>query len=220
MTRRPLRLPGLAAALLLGWPAIALADPVSANLPAEQLHFAVLRNGEPIGTDEMDVFRQGDRLTILSRADVAVTILGITAFRFTSRCDEEWADGRLASFEAHTNYNGRRHEVMVEPQGDGLWVTENGVRKLFPAVSLVGTLWSPDTIRQSRLIDPVNGKLRAVSVIDRGLETLEVRGRPLQAHHYSMTGALRREIWYGPDGHIVHLEFEAGDGSLISANLL
>jgi hypothetical protein len=219
MSRRRRCLAGLAAGLLLALPRNASADPASAHAVAEQLHFTILRDGDPIGTDEVDLFRQGNRVTIVSRAEVAVTIASITVFRLSSWCEEEWVDGRLGSYLAHTDYNGHLHEVSARPDGDGLAVTENGVLKRFAEVSLVGTLWNAETVRQSRLVDPINGKLRKVSVADLGVESVEVGGLPVQAHRYSMSGGLRREIWYGPDGRILRLEFHAGDGSLIRVAL-
>ena len=217
-TRRPAA--GMALAALL------LAAPVAADTggtddfpPAGKLRYAVTRNGDEIGTHEMEFVRDGNRFTVLTRIDVAVTIAGITAFRFSNQSDEEWVDGRLASFVSTSDDDGKVHHVLVEPGSDGLWVTEHEHRKLFPGVRLVGTLWNPETARQSLLVDPVDGRLRRVTIVDLGLESVMVQGRPLQARHISITGKLHREVWYGPDNRIVRFEFRAGDDSRIVAEL-
>jgi hypothetical protein len=213
-----------AAAIL--WAGLLSATPVAADNissddfpPTGTLRYTVMRNGDEIGTHEMQFVRDGNRFKVLTDIDVAVTFAGIRAFHFAIKSDEEWVDGRLASFVATSDDNGKVHHVRVEPGGDGLWVTENGVRKLFPQVSLIGTLWNPATARQSRLIDPVDGKLRLVSIADHGLESVTVQGRTMQARHISIAGKMRREVWYGPDGRIVHFEFRTGDDSLIVAKL-
>jgi hypothetical protein len=216
----------LVPAVALLWAGLVAATPVAADNPptddfppAGTLRYTVMRNGDEIGTHEMQFVRDGNRFKVLTRMDVAVTIAGFTAFRLAVQSDEEWVDGRLASFVATSDDDGKVHHVLVEPGGDGLWVTENGVRKLFPQVRLVGTLWNPATAQQSRLIDPVDGKLRLVSITDHGLESVTVQGRTMQARHISIAGKMRREVWYGPDGRIVHFEFRTGDNSLIVAEL-
>jgi hypothetical protein len=221
---RKARLAWLAAALLLAAAMGALAAsaaPMAGFPPPGTLSYVIKRNGDAIGTHQMEFRRDGNRYEVLTRIDVAVTILGITAFRFVNQSTEEWVDGRLSSFVSRTNDDGKMHDVLVKPQGDdALWVTENGVRKLFPNVSLIGTLWNPATASQTRLIDPVDGKLRQVAITDHGAETITVRGRPMTARHITVVGATwRREVWYGPDGSIVHFEFPAKDDSLIVAEL-
>jgi hypothetical protein len=187
--------------------------------PAGKMRYVVTRNGDQIGTHEMEFVRDGNRFTVLTRVDASVTFAGITVFRFANESQEEWVDGRLASFVSDSYDNGKPHHVIVEPGNDGLWVTEHNHRKLFPGVRLVGTLWNPETVGQTLLVDPVDGRLRHVSIVDRGLETVSVQGRSVQARHISITGKMRREVWYGPDNRIVRFEFRAGDDSLIVADL-
>jgi hypothetical protein len=206
-------------ALLLAAPVAAKTGAASDFPPPGKMRYTVTRNGDEIGVHEMEFLRDGNRFKVLTRIDVAVTIAGITVFRFANQSDEEWVDGRLASFVSTSDDDGKVHHVLVEPQSDGLWVTEHDRRKLFPGVRLIGTLWNPETAQQSLLIDPVDGRLRRVSIADHGLETVTVQGRPVQARHISIAGKLRREVWYGPDNRIVRFEFRAGDDSLIVAEL-
>jgi len=81
------------------------------------------------------------------------------------------------------------------------------------------SLWRPDTVRQTVLLDPIKGRDRQVSVTDKGIEKIKVRGQVLEAHHYAMTGQIVRDIWYGPDGQIVQVHFPAKDGSQIQVVL-
>ena len=205
--------------LLLAAPVAAANGEAGDFPPPGKLRYAVMRNGDEIGTHEMEFVRDGNRFTVLTRIDVAVTVAGVTVFRFANQSDEEWVDGRLASFVSTSDDDGKVHHVRVEPNSDGLWVTEHDHRKLFPGVRLIGTLWNPETAQQSLLIDPVDGRLRQVTVVDHGLEPRMVLGQRVQARHISITGKLRREVWYGPDNRIVHFEFRAGDDSLIVADL-
>ncbi|MFO1058300.1 MAG: DUF6134 family protein [Dongiaceae bacterium] len=220
-TAWPARLAALLLALVATAAPAATTAPMAGFPPAGTMNYVIKRDGDQIGTHQMQFRRDGDRFEVLTRIEVAVKVLGITAFRFENQSTEEWVDGRLASFVSRSNDDGKMHDVLVRPQGDdALWVTENGVRKLFPNVSLIGTLWNPATASQTRLIDPVDGKLRQVAITDHGNETITVRGEPVTARHITIVGKTwHREVWYGPDGSILHFEFTAKDDSLIVAEL-
>ena len=81
------------------------------------------------------------------------------------------------------------------------------------------SLWRPDTVRQSVLLDPIKGRDRQVTITDKGIEKVNIRGQALETHHYAMTGQIVRDIWYGPDGQIVQVRFPAKDGSQIQVVL-
>ena len=147
---RPAFAMALGVALLVAAKAGAAAD----FPPPGKMRYVVTRNGDQIGTHEMEFVRDGNRFTVMTRVDAAVTVAGITVFRFANESQEEWVDGRLASFVSDSYDNGKPHHVIVEPSNDGLWVTEHNHRKLFPSVRLVGTLWNPETAGQSLLVDP------------------------------------------------------------------
>ena len=219
MTRMKRAGPALAMMLCAALPVVAKAGAAADFPPPGKMSYVVTRNGDQIGTHEMEFVRAGNRFTVLTRVNASVTFAGITVFRFANESEEEWIDGRLASFVSDSYDNGKPHHVIVEPSNDGLWVTEHNRRKLFSGVRLVGTLWNPETVGQTLLVDPVDGRLRHVSVVDRGLETVWVQGQSVQARHVSITGKMRREVWYGPDNRIVRFEFRAGDDSLIVADL-
>lgn len=210
----------LAAALLLAdLPAAAAPQGEAGYPPTGDVTYAVFRNGDRIGTHEMDFTRDGDSYKVVTRINIAVTVLGVTFFRFVTDSDELWVDGKLASFVAKTDYDGKLHDVTVRPAGGGLAVADNGVTTAAPGDPLPGTLWNPASLKATQLIDPTDGTLKRVQVIDRGTEQITVRGRPMTARHVSFLGGLQREVWYGPDDRIVHIEYRGPDGSLVVTEL-
>jgi len=215
----------LAAALLLaglpaaGLPAAAAPESEAGYPPTGDVTYAVFRNGDQIGTHEMDFTRVGDRYQVVTRINIAVTVLGVTFFRFVTASDELWIDGKFASFVAKTDYDGKLHDVTVRPSGGGLAVADNGVTTVAPGDPLPGTLWNPASLKATQLIDPTDGTLKQVQVIDRGSEQITVRGRPMAARHVSFIGGIQREVWYGPDDRIVHIEYRGPDGSLVVTEL-
>jgi hypothetical protein len=87
--------------------------------------------------------------------------------------------------------------------------------KEFPTGVIPASLWHPDTVTQTQLLDQVKARYRQVKVKDMGMEKITSRGQQIQAHRYSMTGQIKRELWYGPDGRLERLEFPGKDGSEI-----
>jgi hypothetical protein len=219
MSYASLRL-ALATVIVLGsLPAAALTGELAGYPPAGDVTYAVFRNGDQIGTHEMDFIRDGNRYRVVTRINIAVTVLGMTFFRFITNSDEVWIDGKFASFVAKTNYGGALHDLTIRPAGDGLEVVDNGNRKILGGNLLPATLWNPASLKATQLIDPTDGAAKKVRIVDRGSEQITVRGRPIVARHVSFTGEIPREVWYGPDDRIVYMEYHGPDGSLVVTQL-
>ena len=217
LSRRGVLIAGLAA--LLSAPARwcwAAADAADGLPQPGRLAFGVLREGEEIGTHVVDFGRSGDRLTVETHIDVAVTELAITVFRFRHEAREVWVQGALQSISAHTDDDGTDRTVEARAAGSTLHVTYNGKAHDFPGPMLPASLWHPATVRQTVLFDEVRGKPRQIAVADRGWEQVLVGRDRVATHHYAITGELDRDIWYDPDGHIVQVRFPAKDGSIIT----
>ena len=88
-----------AAALAFG-PYTALAQGLPGGTTAAS--FAIIRNGEQIGTSTVHVQRHGDETTVETGTDIRVTIAYITVYRFAKRQTERWVGGGLAGLSAVT----------------------------------------------------------------------------------------------------------------------
>jgi hypothetical protein len=212
---------GLMLALLVAAPAAAASNDLAlANFPpAGRLDYKVVRQGDDIGTQSVEFIRSGDRLTVRTHVNILVTVLGIPVFRFTHEAEEQWQNGQLKAFKSKSNDDGEPRDVALSLAGDRLRGTYNGRTLDLPASLIPASLWRPDTVQQSVLIDPIKGRDRQVTTVDKGIETIKIRGQSLEAHHFAMTGQIIRDIWYGPDGQIVQVHFPAKDGSQIQVVL-
>ena len=145
---------GLATAILLAsLPAAALSGGPAAYPPAGDVTYAVFRDGDQIGTQQMDFTRSADHYEVVTRINIAVTILGVTFFRFVTDSDELWVDGKFASFAARTDDNGTRHDLSIRPAGLGLQIDDNGASKKVAGDLLLATLWNPASLTATQLID-------------------------------------------------------------------
>ncbi len=184
--------------------------------PPGRLDYRVIRDGDDIGTQSVEFIRKDDRLTVRTRVDIVVTLLGIPVYRFTHEAEEQWQDDRLASLTSRSDDDGETRQVALRRDGDRLRGTYNGRALDHPGTMIPASLWHPGTVAQTVLLDTVKGRNRQVSVADKGQETVEVRGQPVTAHRYQLSGQIVRDIWYGPDGQIVQIHFPGKDGSQIA----
>jgi hypothetical protein len=184
--------------------------------PPGRLDYQVVRDGDDIGTQSVEFIRKDDRLTVRTRVDIVVTLLGIPVYRFTHEAEEQWQDGQLASLTSRSNDDGEPRQVALRRDGDRLRGTYNGRTLDHPGTLIPASLWHPATVTQTVLLDPVKGRDRQVSVADKGQEMVKVHGQTVSARHYQMRGQIVRDIWYGPDGQIVQVRFPGKDGSQIA----
>jgi hypothetical protein len=187
--------------------------------PAGTITYDVWREGSKIGTHSVDFLRDGDKLTVRTKIRIEVKLLFITIYRFEHDAQEDWVAGKLMRFAAKTDDNGTDRDVLLERTGEELRGHYNAEQAMLPGDIIPGSLWNPATVDQSQLIEPTKGRAKAVTIIDRGMETVQVGSQSIEAHHYSITGDLRREVWYGPDGEVVQAGYRVKDGSLLTFKL-
>ncbi|HWA46416.1 MAG TPA: DUF6134 family protein [Hypericibacter adhaerens] len=187
--------------------------------PAGTITYDVWRQGSQIGTHSVEFTRDGDKLTVRTRIRIEVKLLFVTVYRFEHDAEEDWIDGKLMRFAAQTDDNGTDRDVLLERDGDKLKgrykAPDHTEQALLPGDLIVCSLWNPATPDQTTMIEPTKGRPKAVTVVDRGLEKIQVGTRTVEARHYSITGDLRREVWYGPDGEVAQVQYPNKDGTVL-----
>ena len=81
------------------------------------LNFAVLRNGDQIGTSTMRVRRDGPEIVAEIVTHIQVKIAYVTVYRFDQTETEHWTEGSLVEMTSLTNDNGTVH--MLAPSAPG-----------------------------------------------------------------------------------------------------
>lgn len=182
--------------------------------PGGLLDFAVMRDGKQVGTHVLTFRQSDDRLDVTIKTRIAVKLAFITVFRFDHDGEEVWRDGKLVRMETRTNDDGTAHTLQVSPDRTGkLRVVGDGKEMLAEPDSVPASLWNPVFIGTNALMDSLVGKPLDIAVADAGEDTVTVKGQPVAAHHYSMTGELARELWYDASGTLVRMTLTAKDGS-------
>lgn len=181
------------------------------------LNFTVLRDGSEIGEHKIAFSRSGDDLKVDINTDIKVTLplIGIAVYRFEHEGHEVWRNGHLAALNSKTYDDGTDHKVDAAATGDALAVKSDIVDQTSAATIIPASLWNPALMRQSVLLNTLDGHEMAVQIENVGLESVEVKGAEKQANHIRVSGGLERDLWYTPEGSLVRVRFAAKDGSQI-----
>jgi hypothetical protein len=194
--------------------------PVPVGFPqTSAVVYDVWREGAKIGTYSVDFLRDGDKLTVHTRMSVDVSVLFISFYHFDHDAVEDWIGGKLVRYASKTDDNGAERDVLLTRDGDRLSGRYNAQPVTLPADIIPCSFWNPAMVDQTELLEPTKGQAKAVTVFDRGLERVKDGSRMVLARHYSITGDLPRELWYGGDGIVVQAFYKAQDESLLTFRL-
>ncbi|WP_374369420.1 DUF6134 family protein [Dongia sp.] len=214
---------GLAAAgMLLLKPARAAASAgFSFTPPLGRFIYTVTRDNDPIGTQKLEFTAENDDgLLVVTDVEIDVRILGLSFYRFTQHIEERWQGGALQSLLSQTNDDGEERLVDLKREGDRLKGRYNDKTRDVPGSLIPSTLWHPDAIKQTEVLDTVRGRVHQVTVTDKGQVAVALPIGQQDARRYAFTGELNRDVWYGPDATILAAEMKAKDDSTIRQQLL
>ncbi len=179
------------------------------------LNFAVMRNGEQIGTSTIRLHRDGQRTVAELVTQVQVKIASITVYRLDQRETEHWIDGKLVAMNSVTDDNGTLHKVSATKRGNTLSVNANGKISEIDSAVIPASLWNASLVRTTMALNSRDGSVMPISVIDHGKKQLVLHGRATTAHHYSIKTDFRQDVWYDEQHRLVRVELRGSDGSKI-----
>ncbi len=173
----------------------------------EVREFAVRIDGEPAGAYRMTIDHPDERTYIVEAdANVAVRYL-VVKYKYTYQGVEVWKDGRLVHLKSTSNDNGKRFEVLVKPDRDGLRVQVNGREHSIRPTILTTTYWRlPDGTSRSApvsLLDCDTGKDLNGLMQYVGAQQISVGGQVQDCAHYRITGGVQVDLWYDAQQRLV-----------------
>jgi hypothetical protein len=184
---------------------------------ADRIEMTVTRNKEPIGTHTITFAREGDRLHVDTKVEIAVKIAFLTVYRMHKASRETWEGGRMVAYTATIDDNGTISTIRVRPEAGKLAIDGPEGRVMAPLGTMMSGYWSEKCVTQTLLIDSSDGVLRRVATGKATPEKLGDRG--MRTRRYRMTGDLTRDLWYGEDGRLVRVREIASDNSVIVTEL-
>jgi hypothetical protein len=203
----------------MGFSAAAQAEPKDMAEPPgpndTPLNFAVLRNGGQIGTSTMRVRRNGPETVAEVVTHIQVKIAYVTVYRFDQTVMEHWTGASLVEMNSLTDDNGTVHKVGARRAGDTLSVEADGKTSEVEPVVIPATLWNAALVQGTVALDPQDGSVTPIALVDHGEEQLELEGGPTTAHHYSIDAGMPQDVWYDEHDRLVKVELVGRDGSKI-----
>jgi len=181
----------------------------------ETLRFAVMRNGEQIGSNTIELRRNGAETTVHMVTHIQVKIAFLTVYRFDQTETERWVDGHLVALEAATDDNGTPHRVAAASSKNKITVNADGKVTEVAGTTIPASYWNPALLGKTVALNPQDGAIVPVAVTDRGEDRLMVQGRAKRTHHYVIRTTFPQDVWYDEDRQLVRVELKGSDGSTI-----
>jgi hypothetical protein len=197
----------------------AWAEDPSAQPPLGIYIYAIARDGAPVGQQRMEFVSDGEKLRVISRMQLDVTLLGMSLYGFDQQAEEVRSGGRLIQLVSEANDDGKDKKLTLTLEGDRLKGTYNDKSRAADPQLLTSLFWQKPAIGKSEVIDSVSGKQRDVVVSDVGAETLSLPVGKIETHHFRVRGEMERELWYDAAGILVAGQRDGPDGSKIRLEL-
>jgi hypothetical protein len=204
--------------LLIVLLAIPFGRAARADEPRGIFIYMVSRDGAPIGQLRMEFVNDGEKLRVLSRTELEVTLLGMSLYDFNQQVEEVRSGGKIISLTSEADDDGTDRKVNLALQGDMLKGAYNDNDRIIDPKLITSLFWQRPQTGETQLIDTLRGKVKDVNVKDLGPETLALPVGRIEAHHYQMTGEWKRDLWYDANGILVAGELEK-DGATIRQEL-
>ena len=205
-----------ASALLFGL--LATNAPPAWSDTRRQWDFQVTLDGQPIGEHRFMSTASGDDRQISSDASFVVKMLGLTVYRYRHQAIEQWRGNCLTGLASSTEENGKTTRVRAEAEGPAP-VPGDTAQPLVGCV-MSFAYWNPAILTQTRLFNAQTGRAETVQVKPQGSDTVEVRGVPVAASRWRITGTAQPiDLWYAADGEWIGLDSTVSGGRRLSYRL-
>jgi uncharacterized protein DUF6134 len=202
-------------AVLLSLAGLTALAAIESAAAAETIRFAIMRDGQPIGSNTIELQRNGAETTVRMITRIQVKIALMTVYRFDQTETERWVDGRLVGLESATDDNGTPHRVTATSSNGKITVNADGKVSQIAGTTIPASYWNPALLGKSVALNPQDGAIVPVAVTDRGEDHVVVQGRAKRARHYVIRTTFPQDVWYDDDRQLVKVELKASDGSTI-----
>ena len=187
---------------------------------AETIRFAIVRNGEQIGTHTVEINRAGPETSVKIATALNVKVLFVTAYHLEHKATEKWVDGRLVAMSSSTDNNGTRHRVSVSETPAGVEIHADGKSSKADGSLVPGSLWNLELLHRKVMLDAQDGQILPLAVVDHGPQQVTVKSRVVKAHHYTLKSKWTQDVWYDEQDRLVKASLIASDGSEVLYQLL
>ena len=188
----------------------------SNNLISEEWGFDVILNDKIIGKHS---FKQvGNESHSLAKFKFKFMLM---SFSYEHDSKETWDKDCLKSIVSNTNDDGDLFDVSGSQSNGNLKVSSNGIEKILPECIMTFAYWNPKILDQKKLMNSQDAEWLDVAIEDFGVETKNVRGQEINAHHYTIQAnkdgneVFIIDVWYDDNMSLVGLKSPTPIGNLV-----
>ena len=171
--------------------------------------FKIERSGADSGRQEITVDRNGDRLRVSINIDIAVKLLGITAYRYEMSNVETWSNGAVQTISARTRDNGKDAYVEAERTVAGLNIRGSGYTGTVRGDIATTTYWTTAFLKRPVWISTQDGAPFDITARQAGPLQFPTTSGSVSATQWQTSGDLELALFYDAQGEWVGSEFDA-----------
>lgn len=202
-TRRVVLLTAAAATLPLAAPTILRAS------EGGRRSFAILRDGDEIGTHVTTLSRSGDEVQMAVDIEIKVKLLGITAYRYEMSNREVWKAGRLISMDSVVNDDGDPDHAKARAAGGMIEIDGSDHQGTVPGDSVSTTYWSFAFLERKVWINTQTGVPITVATAAAGPGQAPGPNGPIATQRWTAKGDNLDIVLHYIDREWVSIEFDA-----------
>lgn len=174
--------------------------------------YKIMRDGSPVGTYKFNVAYKGEEQHITSQMKVKVKLAFITLYRAKYKANSVYKHGKLVRHTATATYNGKDYTTTYNAH-KGNTLTVNG--QDFP-LQYQPLTFSPFVFLKGHdaTFFTEKGKRYNVRYQEVRDERVNISGQSYSAQYSQITGAVKRDLWYGEDGTLLQAKYHKGSSEI------
>ena len=170
-----------------------------------ELVFDLYRNNQFIGQHIYLFNRDDQNLIVQNTINFEIKILGITLYKYFSKGQEQYIDGKFHSFSSVTKQNKKEKFVKIYKNEDQFFIEGSSYKGEAPKDFIIGTWWNHLIVKSNAQISAASGRIIEQNVKFIGKETIKINNEKYSALRFNFFSSdpslskdkkLNMEVWY------------------------
>ena len=170
-----------------------------------ELVFDLYRNNQFIGQHIYLFNRYGQNLIVQNTINFEIKILGITLYKYFSKGQEQYIDGKFHSFSSMTKQNKKEKFVKIYKNENQFFIEGSSYKGEAPKDFIIGTWWNHLIVKSNTQISAASGRIIEQNVKFIGKETIKINNEKYSALRFNFFSSdpslskdkkLNMEVWY------------------------
>ena len=170
-----------------------------------ELVFDLYRNNQFIGQHIYLFNRDDQNLIVQNTINFEIKILGITLYKYFSKGQEQYIDGKFHSFSSMTKQNKKEKFVKIYKNEDQFFIEGSSYKGEAPKDFIIGTWWNHLIVKSNAQISAASGRIIEQNVKFIGKETIKINNEKYSALRFNFFSSdsslskdkkLNIDVWY------------------------